>query len=74
MSDEEEAQVQDARVDWIIERLEHRPLMFKQDRINKMKIDDNSTCASVHLSQVTRCVQGGDCRMPVSLAHQPCGR
>ena len=45
MSDEEDEAVQDSRIDWLIERLEHRPLMFKQDRINKMKIDEESTCA-----------------------------
>jgi hypothetical protein len=45
MSDEEDGgQVQDTRVDWLIERVEHRPLMFKLDRINKMRIDETSTC------------------------------
>ena len=34
--------VADGRVDWLVARLEHRPLMFKQDRINKMKIDEAS--------------------------------
>ena len=44
MSDDEDDAVQDDRIDWLIERVEHRPLMFKQDRINKMKIHDESTC------------------------------
>ena len=79
MSDEEDAQVQDVRVDWIIERLLHRPLMFKQDRINKMKIDENSTCVSnlpdAHTRRTERVVWGIlDCRVAfvlVSLVHQP---
>ena len=45
MSDEEDGARQDDRVVWLIERVEHRRLMFKQDRINKMKIDEASTCA-----------------------------
>jgi hypothetical protein len=44
MSDDDEDAVQDDRIDWLIERVEHRPIMFKQDRINKMKIHEESTC------------------------------
>ena len=45
MSDEEDGAVEDKRVDWLLNRVEHRPLMFKLDRINKMKIDEHSMCA-----------------------------
>eukprot|EP01043_Picozoa_sp_COSAG02_P015854 COSAG02_NODE_685_length_18484_cov_49.605330_2_plen_75_part_00 len=44
MSDDDEDAVQDDRIDWLIERVEHRPIMFKQDRINKMRIHEESTC------------------------------
>ena len=47
MSDEEDGAVEDKRVDWLLERVEHRPLMFKLDRINKMKIDEHSMCVLI---------------------------
>ena len=47
--------MEDKRVDWLLERVEHRPLMFKLDRINKMKIDEHSMCVSRRVPPPTAC-------------------